>query len=173
MKRKFFLIFYYGIAYYLPDSYTPIVGKISNKIRVYCVKNIFKSCGRIRTINRRVFFGGGGGIEMGDGSGIGARTSIPNDTIIGKNVTISRDVFMLNRNFVYDRTDIPMNNQGKHPSKQIIIEDDCWIGLRAIITPGRIIKKGSIIAMGTVLVKDFPEYSVVGGNPSKLIKSRK
>ena len=33
-------------------------------------------------------------------------------------------------------------------------------------------KKGSIVAMGSVLTKDFPEYSVVGGNPAKLIKSR-
>lgn len=172
MKRKLFLIFYYGIAYYLPNSYTPIVGKISNKIRVYCVKNIFKSCGRIRTINRRVFFGGGGEVEMGDESGIGARVSMPNNIKIGKNVAISRDTFILNRNIKHSDLDIPINNQGYQEYKQTIIEDNCWIGLRTIITPGRIVKKGSIIAMGTVLTKDFPEYSIVGGNPSKLIRSR-
>lgn len=41
-----------------------------------------------------------------------------------------------------------------------------------LITPGKHIKKGTIIAGGTVLTKDFPAYSIVGGNPSILIKSR-
>ncbi|MCS2954264.1 hypothetical protein AAH021_23755 [Bacteroides thetaiotaomicron] len=37
---------------------------------------------------------------------------------------------------------------------------------------GRTIKKGTIIAAGSVVTKDFPEYSIIGGNPAKLIKSR-
>ena len=39
--------------------------------------------------------------------------------------------------------------------------------------PGRIIADHSIIAGGCILTKDFPEWSIVGGNPSKLIKLRK
>ena len=54
----------------------------------------------------------------------------------------------------------------------IIIEDDVWIGLRSILTPGRHVQKGTIVAIGSVLTKDFPPYSVVGGNPAKVIKSR-
>lgn len=173
MKRKLFLILYYGFAQYLPDSYTPLIGRLSNSIRIFFVKRIFKKCGKIRTINRKVSFGGGKYIEMGDESGIGARTCIPNDTIIGNHVTIARDVFVLNRNPNFDNNNIPINCQGKQKTKQTIIEDDTWIGLRSILTPGRHVKKGSIIAMGTVLTKDFPEYSIIGGNPSKLIRSRK
>lgn len=173
MKRYLFLIIYYCFAYYLPDSYAPYIGKYCNAIRIFCVKRIFKYCGNIRTINRKVDFNKGHLIEMGDGSGIGARTSLPPNTIIGKNVTISRDVFILSRNPNYDLIDIPINDQGKKEALPTIIEDDTWIGLSSLITPGRIIRKGSIIAMGTVLIKDFPEYSIIGGNPSKLIKSRK
>lgn len=40
------------------------------------------------------------------------------------------------------------------------------------MTPGRNIKRGSIIGAGGLLCKDFPEYSIIGGNPSKLIRSR-
>lgn len=109
---------------------------------------------------------------MGDESGIGADCNIPADTIIGNNVMISRNVFVLNRNHQYDRTDIPINDQGFREPKQTVIEDDVWIGLRTILTPGRHVKRGTIVAMGSVLTKDFPEYSVVGGNPAKLIKSR-
>ena len=173
LKRKLYLLFYYGIAQFLPDSYSKIMGKTSNAIRVFLCKKIFKKCGSIRTINRRVNFGSGIDVVMGDESGIGARTQIPNNTIIGNHVILSRDCFILDANHRYDSLDLPINDQGMLPRKQTIIEDDVWIGLRTIMTPGRIVRKGTIVGMGTVLTKDFPEYSVVGGNPSKLIKSRK
>lgn len=172
MKRYFFLILYYGFAYWLPDSYLRFGGKFFNLCRVACVKRIFAKCGNIRTINRGVNFHLGRYIEIGDESGIGANVDLPEDTIIGKNVMISRNVFILNRNHRYDRLDIPINDQGFYETKQTIIEDDVWIGLRSILTPGRVVRKGSIVAMGSVLTKDFPEYSIVGGNPAKFIKSR-
>lgn len=168
------LLLYYVFAQYLPNSYNKLFfGTISNRIRITLCKVIFKKCGKIRTLNRRVNFGSGHEVEIGDDSGIGANTQIPSDTIIGKNVIVSRNIFILDRNHRFDRTDLPINDQGVLPSKQTIIEDDCWIGLRTILTPGRHVKKGTIIGMGSVLTKDFPEYSVVGGNPAKLIKSRK
>ena len=40
------------------------------------------------------------------------------------------------------------------------------------MTPEKKKKKGSIIATGSVLTKDFDEYSIIGGNPAKLIKKR-
>ena len=57
MKRIIFLILYYGLAQYLPDSYLPIIGGICNKIRILCVKQIAKKCGNIDTINRKAHFG--------------------------------------------------------------------------------------------------------------------
>ena len=44
-----------------------------------------------------------------------------------------------------------------------IIEDDCWIGVQSH-DPEDTLQKGSIIAAGAVLTKDFEEYSIVGGN---------
>ena len=38
---------------------------------------------------------------------------------------------------------------------------------------GRKLAKGSIVAEGSVVTKDFPEYSIIGGNPARLIRSRK
>ena len=85
---------------------------------------------------------------------------------------LSRQCFILSRNHRFDRTDIPIKEQGFLDWKQTIIEDDCWIGLRTILTPGRHVKKGTIVGMGSTLTKDFPEYSIVGGAPAKLIKTR-
>ena len=172
IAKLFAIALYYGIAQYLPDSYTRVVGPLSNWIRVRLCHIIFKKCGHIRTINRKVYFATGSKIEIGDESGIGARTVLPSDTIIGNNVMLSRDCFILARNHRFDRLDIPINDQGHYPALQTIIEDDCWIGLRTIMTPGRHIRRGTIVGMGSCLTKDFPEYSIVGGAPAKLIKSR-
>lgn len=54
----------------------------------------------------------------------------------------------------------------------VIIEDDVWVGTRAIILKGVTVGKGAIIAAGSVVTKDVPSYSVVGGVPAKIIKMR-
>ncbi len=173
VKKLFCLALYYGFATHLPDSYSFIGGSLANRLRVALCKRIFLKSGLISTINRKVRFGSGKNVVIGNGSGIGANTEIPSDIIIGENVIISRRCFVLNRNHRYDNTSIPIVKQGFKEVKQTIIEDDCWIGMNTLMTPGRHVKKGTIVAMGSVLTKDFPEYSIVGGNPAKLIRYRK
>ena len=58
---------------------------------------------------------------------------------------------------------------GKGPIK---VCDDVWIGYGATILSGVTIGQGAVIAAGSVVVKDVEPYSVVGGNPAKLIKYR-
>lgn len=76
------------------------------------------------------------------------------------------------------RTDVigkyMMNVHKKLPEndKDVIIEEDVWIGTGAIILKGVIIGKGSIVAAGAVVTKDVKPYSIVGGNPAELIKKR-
>lgn len=173
MKRKICLILYYGFATFLPNSYTPVVGKPSNWLRVFLAKRIFKKSGKIITVNRKAYFGNGAEVEIGDYSGIGADCVLPNNIKMGNYIMMAPEVHILGANHKFDRTDIPMGQQGNAEKKITVIEDDCWIGTRAIITSGRRVSEGSIIAAGAVLTKDFPKYSIVGGNPAKLIKSRK
>lgn len=54
----------------------------------------------------------------------------------------------------------------------VIIGDDVWIGYGAIILSGVKVGRGAIIAAGSVVVNDVPEYAIVGGNPAKFIKFR-
>lgn len=167
------LLLYYGFAQYLPDSYLPVIGKISNSIRIALVKHIFKKCGKISTINRLAYFGSGRDIEMGDYSGIGAKCILPKNTIIGKYVMIAPEVYIINNNHIFADTKEPMCFQGYQANDpQTVIEDDCWIGGRVIMTPGRRIGKGSILAAGAVVTKDVESYSIVGGNPARVIKKR-
>jgi len=55
-------------------------------------------------------------------------------------------------------------------AEPIIIEDDVWIGINCIILGGVTIGKGSIVAAGSVVTKNIPEFVIAGGNPAKLIR---
>jgi len=59
-----------------------------------------------------------------------------------------------------------------HEKKEVIIEDDVWIGANAIILPGVKIGQGAVVAAGSIVNKDVPAYSTVGGVPAKIIKQR-
>lgn len=166
------LILYYGIAIYLPKSQTILFGKLSRHIRVYLCRHIFKKCGRQVNIERGAVFGRGTDVEIGDYSGIGVNAHIPCDAKIGNFVMMAPNCYIHNVNHNFSDISTPMCMQGFSEKKGVVIEDDCWIGRDVIMTPGRTIKRGSVIGTGCVLCKDFPEYSIVGGNPSKLIRLR-
>lgn len=63
--------------------------------------------------------------------------------------------------------------QGYQGTKQVILEDNVWIGARSVILPGGKIGKGSIIGVGSVATKDVEPFSIVAGVPAKLVKKRK
>ena len=52
----------------------------------------------------------------------------------------------------------------------IVIKDKVWIGFNSIILKGVTIGEGAVIAAGSVVTKDVPDYAIVGGNPAKIIK---
>lgn len=165
--------FYYIICRWLPASTFPVLGRFGKWTRYCCAKVIFKKCGKKVNLERGACFGCGFDIEIGDRSGIGINAHIPSNTIIGNFVNMGPEVFILARNHRINRTDITMQDQGYTEALQTIIEDDVWIGREVTMTPGRRIAKGSVIGARCLLCKDFPEYSVVGGNPSRLIRNRK
>lgn len=123
-------------------------------------------------IEKGASFGLGYNIEIGDYSGIGVNAVIPDGSKIGNNVMMGPNCFVLYRNHRFDRTDISMRMQGYTEPKPIIIDDDVWIGQNVTFTIGRHVSEGTVVAANSVVTKDFPPYSVIGGNPAKLIRSR-
>lgn len=170
--RLFSLYFYYLILNKFPHSTVPIIGLPCERFKEFFIKKIFMSCGTNVNVAKGARFGNGKFIEIGNNSGIGMYAKVPNDIIIGEDVMMGVNVTIFGSNHVFDRTDIPMRKQGMRKEQPVIIEDDVWIGSNSIIMPGRKISKGTIIGAGSVVTKDFPEYSIIGGNPARLIKSR-
>lgn len=58
------------------------------------------------------------------------------------------------------------------PGPDTIIGHDVWIGTRATILPGARIGSGTIIGAGAVVAGDIPAYSLVAGNPARVIRPR-
>ena len=56
--------------------------------------------------------------------------------------------------------------------KPVIIEDNVWIGYRAIILAGVCVGHNAIIGAGAVVTKDVPPYAIVGGVPARILKMR-
>lgn len=111
-------------------------------------------------------------VTLGDYSGIGINAKIYGTCHIGRYVMMGTDVTIITRNHRFDRTDIPMMEQGFEEERPVYIGNDVWIGDRALILPGVHIGDGSIIAAGAVVTKDVSPYSIVAGVPARKIRDR-
>lgn len=104
---------------------------------------------------------------------MGYACEINNGVRIGKNVMMGPYVLIYTQNHCTCNADIPMREQGMLNIQPVTIEDDVWIGGRVCILPGVTIGHGSVIGACAVVSKDVPPYSVVVGNPGRVVKSRK
>jgi acetyltransferase-like isoleucine patch superfamily enzyme len=89
---------------------------------------------------------------------------------IGKNVLISDRVFISTTNHNYENVNIPPNKQGFSSKGDIIINDECLIGIGVSILSGTQIGEHSIIGANSVVTSNIPPFSVAAGNPAKVIK---
>lgn len=133
--------------------------------------------------------------NLGEGSYIGDGTIIsnPQETIVGKYCSISHQVYigptahslhyLTTHSFISNEDNGSIDNVILVPkenlipnefeiSQPVIIGNDVWIGLRAIIMPGVTVHDGAVVACGAVVTKDVPPYAIVAGVPARVIKYR-
>lgn len=111
-------------------------------------------------------------LEIGDDSSLGINCRLPFDLKVGKDVMMGPDVIVIGENHRFASLDVPMHAQGNKEYPPVRIEDDVWIGARAIILPGITIGKGAIIGAGAVVTKDVPAFAICNGNPAHVVRFR-
>jgi acetyltransferase-like isoleucine patch superfamily enzyme len=92
--------------------------------------------------------------------------------VIGDDCLISPNVTIISNNYVYQRLNVPIWQQGS-TSKGVRIGDNVWIGSGACILDGSFIGSGAIISANSVVCGSIPENAIVQGNPAKLIFLRR
>jgi len=106
---------------------------------------------------------------------IGDHVGISGCTIsAATSITIGNHVLVGSGCLITDSDAHPVNpderrSGGGGKSKPVIIEDDVFIGARAIVLKGVTIGRGSVIGAGSVVAKSIPPYSIAVGNPAKVI----
>lgn len=124
-----------------------------------------------------------GSIEIGDHFYLGANSFIGAE----KNVCIGSCVIISNDVRIYDNNNHPTSPEARKrmslegfgsdnwawhhaASAPVVIEDNVWIGQYCSILKGVTIGKGSVVATRAVVTKDVPPYTIVAGNPAKVVK---
>ena len=110
-----------------------------------------------------------GDVVIGDYTRIGIHNTIIGPVTIGSHVNLAQGITVTALNHNFKNTNERIDLQGV-TTKQVVINNDVWIGANAVILPGVTIGRHAVVAAGAVVTTDVPENTVVGGVPAKIIK---
>ncbi len=161
--------------------------KIIKKIKLLRCKLVLApykkiSIGKNSTFGRGTIFWAPNKMTIGNNVYIGKYCTLEADIQLGNNVLIGNNVGLIGK-YDHDYSKVGVNMKDadwigdsdyafKGKNLKIVIEDDVWIGYGAIVFTGVTIHRGSIVAAGSVVTHDVESYTIVGGNPARVIGNR-
>ncbi|MBB3360523.1 acetyltransferase-like isoleucine patch superfamily enzyme [Novosphingobium sp. BK486] len=128
--------------------------------------------------------------EIGEGFQLGVRTSVPeasrlgrfgyigagfhaeSPVVLGDLVMLSTGITIVGNDHGLDDVATCMRLAFRWEHKITVFEADSWIGHGVILRAGVRIGRGAVVAAGSVVTKDVAPFTIVGGNPARLIRKR-
>jgi len=170
------------------NKFCRLLYKLPRKIRAMgrklftepIIKKSFAECGVDVHVPAKCSFSGISNIYVGNHVFFGAEARILTTrakVIFGNYIMLGPGVTIItgdHRTDIVGRYMVDIKDSEKLPEndEDVVIEDDVWLGANAVILKGVTIGKGAIVASGALVTKNVPPYSIVGGVPAKLLKSR-
>ena len=115
---------------------------------------------------------GVGDVLIGSRTRIGIGCTLIGPVSVGNDVGVAQGVVLSGLNHNYEDISKPISKQGV-TTAPIIIEDEVWLGANSVIIAGITVGRHSIVAAGSVVTKNIPPYSLVFGNPARVIRQYK
>lgn len=131
------------------------------------------------TIGKRVVFypgvwiAPGRNLRIGDDVDLALNVQIETSggVTIGDRTLVGYGTKIFSRNHIMPQKPEPIFGNG-HRFNAVSIGKDVWLGANVIVLPGRTIGDGAVVGAGSVVTKDVAPYTIVAGNPAKLVRER-
>ncbi len=132
----------------------------------------FEQCGAGFVCGKNCFFSPRRRVVIGNRVFIGPGAYVVADLTIGDDVLFGPQVMILGGDHQFRIPGKVIRDSGAAPMVPVVIGDDCWVGARTLILKGVTVGTGSIVAASSLVLKDVEPFSIVGGQPAKVIGRR-
>jgi acetyltransferase-like isoleucine patch superfamily enzyme len=141
------------------------------KLRRILAKRVFKSCGDDVVIHHNVLFNSGRNIELGDGVFLNRDVMLDDRAplTIGDHAMVAAGVVIETHSHVFDDFSVPVSHSGR-TSAPVHVGSNTLIGYKVAVMAGVNIGNRCVVAANSVVTKDVPDQTIVGGVPARLIK---
>lgn len=154
-----------------------LAGKLWSRGRMYLLMPLFRGHGRGFRFDPEGFYTFGT-IVVGDDVSLGYRPILMaalSEIRIGSHVMFGPQVTVIgggHNTEMLGRYMTDVHEKTGNEDLGVVIEDDVWVGSRAIILRGVRVGRGAVVGAGTVVTRSVPPYAIVAGNPARIIRFR-
>jgi acetyltransferase-like isoleucine patch superfamily enzyme len=115
----------------------------------------------------------GSRLLISDGCRIGSDVviSVAESVTLGPDVLLAPRCYISDHNHQFSNPGVPVIHQGMTTPAAVTIGDGCWLGINVCVLAGVTLGRNCVVAANSVVTSSFPDGSVIGGAPARLLRS--